>query len=137
MKKARINLTLQFVVDIDEAAIPDGSADYEQERNERLRRLLQALLSDPDRRRTYLRYCVASRIELFRWQDWYDLVMGDEAGQAREVLLPSIATLSQSDQEFFQDVEKHDVFYENIEILLDCFSTELERMGISIVEDER
>lgn len=137
MSKAKVRLSLQFTIDFDDTPLHQGEAPEEQEYNQRQLRLLQTVLSDKKRRLTFLRYCIASQMELVSWRDWYQFLLGDEDAQVKMVLAPSLATLPQDDQEFFQEAEEHDVFYENVEEMIDCFSTSLESVKMRIVENER
>lgn len=146
----KIRVTLQFTIDIDEAAIALGENLDEREYAQRQQRLLHAVLSDQQRLHTYLAYEVASYLEGLEWHAWHQILMGKEAvaswedqrlageavSESREVLAPSIATLPAADQQFFQDVSNQGYFSENVEEMQDCFSTRLSESEIVVEEDE-
>lgn len=133
-QKKSIRLTLQFSVDIDEARIPAGDDLRDQEYNDRQRRLLQSILSHKENYRAYLHYCVASCIDGLTWQDWHELLLGEEKAQAKEILAPMITTMNEEDQAFFKEAEEEGVLSENVEKAEGCFSTSLESTEI-VVED--
>lgn len=137
MMQKNIRLTFDFTVSVDETSLDnlnDPTNPHEHEYQERQRRLLHAVLSDQERFLTYLKWQIASHFELMNWQDFHDLLMDKPDVNSQEILASAIATLDASDQQFFAEAEKHDVFFENVEEMADCWSTQVNQVEFVEVE---
>jgi hypothetical protein len=132
----RLRLTLDFTVTVDTDTIPQGNDQDEQIYNARQKRLVQAILSDQKFFQDYLRYQVTGYLEGMTWQDWYGLLLDAEDVRMRDVLQPIIDTLSPADQQFFQDVEEHGVFLENVEDADNCFTTTMDEANLTVVDED-
>lgn len=131
-----LRLTLDFTVTVDEENIPQGDDQGEQEYNARQKRLVQAILSDQKFFHEYLSYRVTGYLECMSWRDWYELLLDAEDVRMKDILQPIIDTLSPADQQFFQDVEEHGVFLENVETADDCFTTTMDEANLIIVDED-
>jgi len=146
------HLTLHFTVTGDDSRIPTTGVKFQRHPNDtrsgddegwrkhddRMRRLYKAVLSN----KRVLRDFLESRISSWLTDEhyWDEILLNeeviDERGEARveDILRPAIATLSEEDREIFTRQIAADVFYENSEEFLDCFSTEFDAVELHEVE---
>lgn len=152
--RKHFHLTLHFTVSGDESKIPttgvkfqrhpndtrSGSDIFWREHDERMRRLFQAVVSNKIVLHDFLESCISGWLNS-NAQDCWDEILFD-AGKLNEhdelplenILLPAIATLNEEDKQVFTKLVASDVFYENVEEFIDCFSTEFDAVDLVEVE---
>jgi hypothetical protein len=143
---AHLTMTFPFSVDItdDETKVPPGVEDPEKIFDLNInRRLLLAVLAQ----REQLQHCLLERIAL-KVEDlpneprpnWAAFLLGQKDMNYYELLAPTIASMSEEDQQYFRRcVEReHELnFHTQIQDFLDSFHIKLEHISIDVsVEQE-
>lgn len=154
--KKHFRLTMHFTIIGDESKIPTTGVQFQphpnstrtgddalwHEHDDRMRRLFEAVLSNERALRLFLESRVASWLTTETDQHWdeilFDDAVLDKHNEVRleNLLYPAIATLSKEDRKVFTRQVANEVFFDNIEEFLDCFSTELEAVELQEVEVE-
>ena len=145
---AHLTITFTFNVDItdDETKVPPGVEDPEKIFDLNInRRLLLAVLTQ----REQLQHCLLERIALKMENlpnehrpNWGAFLLGQKAINYYELLAPTIASMSEEDQQYFrrwvERAQKHGLnFHTQIQDFLDSFHITLEDIGIDVsVEQE-
>jgi hypothetical protein len=75
-----------------------------------------------------------SYLEGMNWHKWEEFLGGDSSIESS--LAPMIAELRKVDQDHFREMAEQGVFYENVEEMMDCFSTELVDATMKVGEVE-
>lgn len=145
---AHLTMTFTFSVDItdDETKVPPGVEDPEKICDLNInRRLLLAVLAQ----REQLQHCLLERIALKMENlpseqrlNWDAFLLGQKDMNYYELLAPTIASMSEEDQQYFrrwvEKGQKHELnFHTQIQDFLDSFHIELEHISIDVsVEQE-
>ncbi len=93
--------------------------------DERQARLLEAVKNHPHVLTQWMHTLVADEMFVHVSHDWNTLITGSEM-VFQDILAPAIATLSEEDQEFFQDGIRYKLFEEFIDMFQQSFTVKVD-----------
>lgn len=120
----RLRLSIDFTVEIadEPPLLPDGIVEPpDPEYDGRQARLLEAMKSNPDALRNWLKWMVATEMTKHSSFAWDSLIMGAEANE-QMVIDQVIASLSDEDQSYFEDMKRMDLVYESSDMFRASFT---------------
>ncbi len=124
-------LELHFNITIDQSPILEESTDWhEAQYTEYQQNLFEAVLAHPETFRAFQNYLLVGQLESMNWQQWHDMLLGNPTAELENILPPAIAMLGASDQKWFADAQKEELFFECVEGFVDCFKTTIEKIEV-------
>jgi hypothetical protein len=133
-KHVRLSIDFHMTIADTPPLLPPGTIDPpDPEYDERQARLLAAVRNNPQVVTRWLHNLIASAMFVHASHYWEDMIMGGEIA-FQNILAPAVATLSEEDQEFFNEGIRSDFFEEFIDMFLKSFTVKedppvLEELG--------
>lgn len=132
----KLRLSINFTIEIADTPplLPEGGLNpYDLEYDRRQARLLEKVKNNPTVFRRWIQMLIAEEMMKHSWYEWDDLLLGREISY-EEILDPIIKTLSEEDQEFFQDRGELD-FSDMAAMFLESFTITEESPVINETQD--
>lgn len=124
MSTKHLRLSIDFHITIADTPplLPPGTVEPpDPEYDGRQARLLEAVKNHPQVLTRWMHTLLASEMFIHASHDWQDMIMGGEVA-FQDILAPAVATLSEEDQEFFNEGIQFGLFEEFIDMFQKSFT---------------
>jgi hypothetical protein len=121
-KQFRLSIDFHIAIADTPPLLPPGIIEPpDPEYDGRQARLLEAVKNYPQVLTRWIHELIASEMFVHTSHSWQDLIMGGDIPY-QDILAPVLATLSEEDQEFFQEGIRFELFDEFIDMFRQSFT---------------